>query len=152
MPWSHGSNITNLNHYSLSFPDAKMTASLRMCFCQINTTKVVQSRPIKMGWLWTKRDFVARKTYSNFSCQNSNNLWHDAQIKQWFAHPWTHWEKLTFNQSFVSKHQFFLLENCCIDNKKEGQKSWGHLENFWRGEQNPSVTDLGHKQLATWLL
>ena len=81
--WSHGSNITNLNHYSLSFPDAKMTASLRMrC---VNTTKEIQICPIKMGRLWTKRDSVARKTNSNFSCQNSNNLWH-AQINQWFLH------------------------------------------------------------------
>ena len=42
-----------------------MTASLHMHFSQINTTKVVQSCPIKMRQLWTKRDFVARKTYSN---------------------------------------------------------------------------------------
>ena len=97
---------------------------------------------IKMERLWTKRDLVDRETYSNFSCQNSNNLWHDEQIKQWFAHPWTHWEKLTFNQSLVSKHQFFLFENCCFDNKKAVQRSWGHLEIFWSGEQKPSVTDL----------
>ena len=49
LPWSHGSNITNLNYYSLSFPDAKMTASLHMHFCQTNTTKVAQSCPIKLG-------------------------------------------------------------------------------------------------------
>ena len=83
---------------------------------------------------------MAGKTYSNFSCQNSNNLWHDAQIKQWFAHPWTHWEKLNFNQSFVSKHQFFLFENCCLDNKKEDQGSWGqHLKKFWSGEQKRNL-------------
>ena len=41
--------------------------------------------PVLMALLLTKRDFVARKTYSNFSCENSNNLWH-AQIKQRFSH------------------------------------------------------------------
>ena len=76
-----------------------MTASLHMHFCQINTTKVVQSWPIKMGRLWTKRDFMARNIVVS-------------------AHHWTHWQKLTFNQSFISKHQIVLFEKCCLGNKR----------------------------------
>ena len=66
MPKPHGSNIKTYNYLSLSFLNAKTTASLRVCFYQINATKNVQSCPIKMGRLWTKRDFVARKTYLKF--------------------------------------------------------------------------------------
>ena len=43
------------------------------------------------------------------------------------AHPRTHWEKLTFDQSFVSKHHFFSFENCRLDNKKEGQRGRGDI-------------------------
>ena len=37
------------------------------------------------------------------------------------AHPWTHWEKLTFDQSFISKHQNFSYENCHLDNKRRSK-------------------------------
>ena len=71
------------------------------------------------------------------------------------AHPRARWEKLTFDQSFVSKqHQlikFFRLR-IISQAKKEGQRAWGHLETFWSVEQKPSVTNLKHKQLATWLV
>ena len=69
--------ITRLQYYklkplhSLSFPDAKTTASLRMHFCQINTNKVVQSCLIlhqNGATLNTKRGLLARKTYSDSSC------------------------------------------------------------------------------------
>ena len=117
-----------LNQYSLTFPDAKMTVSLGMRFCQINTTKVVQSHPIKMGQLWTKRDFVAGKNYSNFSDQICNQLWlwHKSNI-QWFLphHLWTNREKLTFDQSFVSKtstNQIFFIRELSI---RQGKKVKG---------------------------
>ena len=156
MPWSHGSNITNLNHYSLSFPDPKMTASLRMRFCQINTTKVLQSRSIKMGWLWTKRDFVARKTYSNFSCQNSNNLWH-AQIKQWFlcTSPLDTLAENNFQLKIILKTSNFFIWKLLFRQKKSSSKVvWAHLESLGSGtgEQKPSVTDLKHRHLVKWLL
>ena len=118
------------------FSKCEKTASLCMGFCQINTTKVIQNCPIKMGQLWTKRDLWLEKLISNFSCQNSNNLWH-AQIKQIFVYPWTCWEKLIFDQSFVSKHQIFSL---------------GHLKNLEVGKHKLSVIDLKHKHLATCLL
>ena len=55
------------------------------------------------------------------------------------AHPWTHWEKLTFDQSFVSKqHQLIKFFHLRIVNKakKEGQRSWGTFRKFleWRAE------------------
>ena len=74
---THGSNTTNVNQHSLSFPNAKTTGSLHMPrIGQINTAKVAQTHQTKMGPLWTKRYFVARKTYLKFSLQNINNLWH----------------------------------------------------------------------------
>ena len=51
MPKPHGSNIKTYNYHSLSFLNAKTTASLRVCFYEINATKNVQSCPIKMGRL-----------------------------------------------------------------------------------------------------
>ena len=69
------------------------------------------------------------KTYSNFSCQNSNNLWH-RQIKHVSVYPWACWEKVTFDQSFVSKHQIFSFENCCLG-KKTRSKVVGTFQKFW---------------------
>ena len=68
------------------------------------------------------------------------------------AYPWRGWGKITFNKSFVSKHNLFLFENCCL-----GEKSWqvvGKFEKFGIGEQKPPVNNLKHKHLAlvTWLL
>ena len=125
LPWSHDFNITNLNHYhySFSFPDAKETASLGMRFCQINTTMVVQSHPIKMGRLWTNRDFAARKTYSNFSLQSSNSLWH-AQIKQMFPHiPGLQLDTLeesNFRSKLRLKASNFFIWKLLFKQKKEG--------------------------------
>ena len=48
------------------------------------------------------------------------------------AYPWTCWEKLTFDQSFLSKHQIFSFENFCLS-KKRSLKVMGHLENLWVG-------------------
>ena len=67
------------------------------------------------------------------------------------AYPWTHWEKVTFNQSFVSKHQIFSFENFCLG-KKDGQRLWGHLKCFGVGEQKSSVFNLKHKHLVIWQL
>ena len=33
--------------------------------------------------------------------------------------PWTCWEKITFHQSFFSKHQILSFENCILGKKKE---------------------------------
>ena len=49
------------------------------------------------------------------------------------AYPWTRWEKITFDQSFVSKHQIFSFEICLLG-KKQGQWLWGHFKNFEVGE------------------
>ena len=35
---------------------------------------------------------------------------------------WTYWEKLTFDHSFISKHQVFSFENCCL-----GKKIWSNV-------------------------
>ena len=44
------------------------------------------------------------------------------------AYPWTHWEKITFNQSFVSKHQMFSL---MFSGGKRRSKVVGTFKNFW---------------------
>ena len=46
------------------------------------------------------------------------------------AYPWTRWEKITFDQSFVSKHQTFSFENCCLG-KKRRSKVVGTFHKFW---------------------
>ena len=51
----------------------------------------------------------------------------------------------------LREHQIFLFENCRLG-KKRRSKVVGHLENFGGRGQKPSVTDLSHKLLATWLL
>ena len=65
------------------------------------------------------------------------------------AHPWTNWEKLTFNQSFITK-QHQLIKFFCLrivsQAKKEGQRSWGHLENFWSGEGAETFSDQSKTQ------
>ena len=99
---------------------------MHMHFCQINATKVVQSRPIKMGWFWTRRDFVATNTYLKFpqigiSQQISVRSTNQKDVSDY---PLTCWEKLTFNQSFVSKHQIFSFENCCLGKKRRSKVSW----------------------------
>ena len=60
-----------LQYYKLKPPQALFSECENNCFivhafCQINATKVVQSHPIKMEPLWTKRDFMARKIYLKF--------------------------------------------------------------------------------------
>ena len=37
------------------------------------------------------------------------------------AYPWTCWEKLTFDQSFLSDHKFFSFENCCLPKKRRSK-------------------------------
>ena len=46
------------------------------------------------------------------------------------AYPWKRWEKITFDQSFVSKHQTFSFENCCLG-KKRRSKVVGTFHKFW---------------------
>ena len=46
------------------------------------------------------------------------------------AYPWTRWEKVTFDQGFVSKHQIFLFENFCLG-KKRRSKVVGTFKKFW---------------------
>ena len=57
------------------------------------------------------------------------------------------WVKLTSDESFLSKHQIYRLK-IFVSVKKEGQKSWGHLENLglvlgWGAE---TLSDLFKKQ------
>ena len=76
-----------------------------------------------LGQLWTKRYFVARKTYLKFSHvfpPRTVNLWH-AQIKHVSECPCRCWENLTFYQSFVLECQFFLFENCCLGKKRRSK-------------------------------
>ena len=74
-------------------------------------------RIIKMGQLWTKRDFVARKTYLKFLRPNSNNLWH-AQIKQIFLSIPGHFGRselsikalsLSIKDMFINMRQFLAI-------------------------------------------
>ena len=74
-------------------------------------------RIIKMGQLWTKRDFVARKTYLKFLWPNSNNLWH-AQIKQIFLSIPRHFGRnelsikassLSIKDMFINMWQFLAI-------------------------------------------
>ena len=91
-----------------------------MCFCQINTTKVVQSCPTNMGQLWTKRDFLATKSYLKFFLPKE---YQSVTITVTISvYTWTCWKKLTFDHSFISKHQVFLFENCCL-----GKKRWSNV-------------------------
>ena len=107
-----------------------------LCFCQINTTKVVQSCPIKIGWLWTRRDFVPRKTYLNFSCQNSTNMHKSdsgfctslstlGEINFWSKH-----------HLKTSTNQIFLFKNCL--GKKRRSKVAETFRKFleWGAERN----------------
>ena len=52
-----------------------------------------------------------------------------------FAQPWTWWEKITFDQSFVSKHQILSFQNCILGQKTKS-KDVGTFEKFrmWRAE------------------
>ena len=89
-----------------------------MCFCQINTTEVVQNRPINMGRLWTKGNFVVRKILFEFLLpeqQQSVTCTNQTDVS---VYPWTRSEKITFDQSFVSKHHTFSFENCCLNEKR----------------------------------
>ena len=51
------------------------------------------------------------------------------------VHPWKHWEKLTFDLSFVSKHQIFLFVNYRLG-KKRRSKVMGTFRKFleWGAE------------------
>ena len=49
------------------------------------------------------------------------------------AYPWISWEKITFDQSFVSKHPTFSFENCCLG-KKARPKFVGTFQIFWGWE------------------
>ena len=51
----------------------KTNSPLRMHFCQINTTKVVQSHPSKMGQLWTKINFLVLLWWKHSPCDYGEN-------------------------------------------------------------------------------
>ena len=55
--------------------------------------------------------------------------------------------EITFDQSFVSKHEIFSFENYCLAKKRRTKKDrlLGHFINFGVGEQKPSVSNLKHK-------
>ena len=66
-------------------------------------------------------------------------------------HTWTSWEKLTFDQIFISEHQIFSFENCCLG-KKRRSKVAQTFRKFGGWGQKPSVINLSHKHLVTLLL
>ena len=109
--------------------------------------KAIQSHPIKMRQLWTKWDFVARKTYSNFSCQDSNKLWY-AQIKQWFLHIPEHIRRnyIKFQSKLHLKatltNQISLFKNCCLGRKRRS-KVMGAFRKF---------LEWGAETLLQWLI
>ena len=92
-------------------------------------SKLFKVAPSVWGDFEQQATLHVEKTYSNFSCQNSNNLWH-RQIKHVSVYLWACWEKVTFDQSFVSKHQIFSFENCCLG-KKTRSKVVGTFQKFW---------------------
>ena len=147
MPWSHGSNITNLKHYILSFLDVKMTASLRMCFCQINTAKIVQSHPIKMGRLWTKRDFVARKIFP----ARTVTICDMHKSNSGFCTSLDMLGEINFQLKLFLKTSFFLFENCCLG-KKIRVKVMGTFRWLVGSRNLQLMTDLKQKHLVTSLL
>ena len=46
------------------------------------------------------------------------------------AQPWTCWDKITFDQNFVSKHQILSFKNCILG-KKGKLKVVGTFQKFW---------------------
>ena len=46
------------------------------------------------------------------------------------VYPWTYYEKITFDQSFVSKDQIFSFENCRLGKKKRSKVA-GTFYEFW---------------------
>ena len=63
------------------------------------------------------------------------------------AYPWTHWEKLTFDQGFVSKHQIFSFENCRLDNTRRS-KVMGTFRKFL-GWEVETFSDRSKTQTTT---
>ena len=48
------------------------------------------------------------------------------------AQPLTCWEKITFDQSFISKHQILSFDSCILLGKKEKVKGVvGTFQKFW---------------------
>ena len=138
----HGSNITNLNHYTASL--FQMRKRLLHCACISLSDKHKQNCSKSLNpaskcddfkqreILWLEKLILISPARTVTICDVMHTSNSDLHI--------THWEKLTFNQSFVSKYQLFLFENCCLDNKKEDQRSWGqHLKKFWSGEQKRNL-------------
>ena len=46
----------------------------------------------------------------------------------------------------------FFIWKLLFRQKKQGQRLWGHFTYFGFGKQKPSVCNLKHKHLVTWLL
>ena len=66
MPKPHGSNIKTYNYHSLSFLNAKTTASLRVCFYQIMQPKMFKVAPSKWGDFEQREILWLEKLTSNF--------------------------------------------------------------------------------------
>ena len=63
------------------------------------------------------------------------------------AYPWTHhWEKITFNQSFISKHQIFSFEKCHLGEKRRS-KVVGTSKKFW-GWGTETFSDQSKTQIS----
>ena len=141
--------ILNLNHHSFSFLNAKTTASLCMCFYQINATKNVQSYPIKMGRHWTKRDFVARKTYLKvpqfFPTRTVN-------ICDMHKSDWCFWVSLDMLGEINCQSKLHLRASIFFHWKhlfrqKKKVEGCGDIYKIWwvEGRNLHSVTGLSHK-------
>ena len=101
-----------------------MTASLRMRFCQTNTTKVVQSHPMKMGdfeqrvilWLEKLIQIFPARAVTNCDMHKSNSG---------FCTFLNTKGEINFRSKLrlkaTSTNQIFLFENCQSGKKKEGQ-------------------------------
>ena len=154
----HSASISKFKWFeqpcSLSFLNVEATASLRMCFCQTNSTKVVQSRAIKMRRLWTKRDFVARNTYLKFPqifTTRAVNICDKHKAKRCFWVSLDMLGEINFQSKLYLRASIFFVWKLSSRQKRR-LKVVGHSENFWGWGQKPLVTDLCHKHLATWLL
>ena len=116
-----------------------------VCTQEIPATnyKILVGTSIKMGR--TKRDSVTRKTYLKFPQIFTGRTVYICGMrksKDVSEHSWTCWDKLTFNQSFVSERKIFSFEDCRLGKKKkiEGR---GTFRKFWLlRTETASVTDL----------
>ena len=116
--------------------------------------KLFKVAPSKWGDFWAKRNFAARKTYLKFP-----QIFNDRTVNICGMHKskrcfWVSLDmlgELNFQSKLRLKASNFFVWKLSFRQKRR-LKVVGHLENFVGWGQKPSVTDLSHKHLATWLL